>query len=124
HVQFKTELPFLEVAAGEVGIGVVESRKRRGVRTGGQVVAKNAPTIPGPALKPRQQVILARNQLQLAATNDPLLPAKFSAATGGLGRSLAPIEIDFRRDRLIRRANQLAIAWRQTHQEPQPALGH
>src|SRR6185436_14896241 len=81
HRELEPELPFLEVAGGEIAIRAVELSEGAAF-VARQVVAEAAPTVATDCIEPRHEPVLAGDELQLATANVPFLPAKFSTAHG------------------------------------------
>ena len=120
-VQLDADLPFLEVAAHQIHVGIVESRPTGRV-AGEQVVAEAAPPLAGDRVEPRQQVIAAGDLFEFKPARDPALAAEFRAADERLAGDLLPIELDRCRDWFVGRTNQAAVAGREADQHTESAF--
>ncbi len=120
ELHFDSELPFLKVAGDQIGVGVVELH---GLGIGiDQVAAEAAPAIPADGVELGQKEVPRRDQLQLAALDDPLLAAQLASSPNGLEQHFVPVERHAGHGRLGGGTNELSVADRQTGDEPQAPL--
>ena len=84
-----------------------------------QLVAQAEPAVAADGIETRQQEVACGDQFQLATFDFPLLATDFHAARERFAMDAGPIERHAGGRRFVRRANQLTVGHRQTHDVPQ-----
>jgi len=117
---FQARLPLVEIAAGQVLIGVVEPAPV--AVDVEQIAAKAADTITPEHVQLREQKVAGGGQFQFRAIHHQPLASEFTPATERLGGDRRPIEHDVRRRRFVDRQDQPVGIGRNVHDQPQTSL--